>query len=306
MANKDFYEKDYYKILGVSKNETQSEIKKHYRKLARELHPDKTKGDKKLEEKFKAISEAYEILGDDKKRKEYDDTQQQIKNGNIPFGFKTNQQSYQNKDFSDLFSNNDTDDIFSILFGTNAKRKGIDLQTSIDISFKDSILGTEVTIKLSEKNSKDEEVKIKIPTGVKNGSRIKVKEKGGNNNNGRGDLYILVNVAPHPVYSRVDNNIHMTLPITFAEAALGADIYIPTIDSGEIKVRVNPINSSGKVLRIRNRGVRDKFSQGDLIITLLIVAPEKLDHKAKKALEDYSKATADFNPRLQLFKDSKL
>ena len=306
MANKDFYEKDYYQILGVSKNEPQSEIKKHYRKLARELHPDKTKGDKKLEEKFKSISEAYEILGDDKKRKEYDDIQQQIKNGNIPFGSKSTQHSYQNTNYSDLFSNNDTDDIFSLLFGTNAKRKGVDLQTSIDISFKDSILGTEVTIKLSEKNSKDESVKIKIPSGVKNGSKIKVKEKGGNSSNGRGDLYILVNVTPHSIYSRVDNNIHMTLPITFAEAALGADIYVPTIDSGEIKVRVNPINSSGKVLRIRNRGVRDKVSQGDLIITLVIVSPEKLDLKAKKALEDYSKATDSFNPRLQLFKDSKL
>ena len=306
MANKDFYEKDYYQILGVSKNDSQSEIKKHYRKLARELHPDKTKGDKKLEEKFKAISEAYEILGDDKKRKEYDDIQQQIKNGNIPFGSNSTQHSYQNTNYSDLFSNNDTDDIFSLLFGTNAKRKGVDLQTSIDISFKDSIIGTEVTIKLSEKNSKDESVKIKIPTGVKNGSKIKVKGKGGNSSNGRGDLYILVNVTPHPIYSRVENNIHMTLPITFTEAALGADIYIPTIDSGDIKVRVNPINSSGKVLRIRNRGVRDKFSQGDLIITLVIVSPEKLDLKAKKALEYFSKATASFNPRLRLFKDSKL
>lgn len=306
MANKDYYEKDYYKILGVPKNEQQSNIKKHYRKLARELHPDKTKGDKKLEDRFKAVSEAYEILGDENKRKEYDSIQQQIKTGNIHFGDKGTQSGYQYKDFSDVFSNNDTDDIFSLLFGATSKRRGVDLQTSIDISFKDSIIGTEITVKLSEKNSKDENVKIKIPVGIKNGSKIKVKDKGGISNNARGDLYITVNVKPHPIYSRVENDIHITLPITFTEAALGADIYVPTIDSGDIKIRVTPINSSGRVLRIRNRGVKDKFSQGDLIVTLVTVSPDKLNSKAKKALEDYSKAIADFNPRLNLFKDSKL
>jgi molecular chaperone DnaJ len=306
MVNKNYYEKDYYQILGVSKGADSAAIKKQYRKLARELHPDKTKGDKKLEDRFKAVSEAYEILGDDKKRREYDIFKEQNNSGNNPYGFQGKPENYQGKDFSDLFSFNDNEDLFATLFGFNSKHKGVDLQSTMDIGFKESILGTEIDIKLPEVKSKNESIKIRVPAGIKNGAKIKIKDKGAIGNNGRGDLYITINVLPHPIFTRVDNNIHLTLPITFTEAVLGADITIPTIYNESVKLRIKPLTSSGITLRIRNRGVKEGYSQGDLLVTISIVFPKKLSEEAKNSLKDYARATLDFNPRADLFNNSKI
>ena len=305
MSNKNYYEKDYYKILGVSKNDQQADIKKQYRKLARELHPDKTKGDKKLEDKFKAVSEAYEILGDDKKRREYDTFKEQISSGNNPYGFQ-GKQNYQGKDFSDLFSFDNNEDLFATLFGFNSKHKGVDLQSSIDIGFRESILGTEINIKLPEGSSKNESIKIRVPAGIKNGAKIKIKDKGAMGSNGRGDLFITINVLPHPIFTRIENNIHLTLPITFTEAVLGADVTIPTIDNDSVKLRIKPQTSSGTILRIKNRGVKEGYHQGDLMVAISIVFPKKMSEPAKKTLKDYAKATIEFNPRAELFNNSKL
>ncbi len=137
MAAKDLYEKDYYQILGVAGNADSAAIKKQYRKLARELHPDKTKGDKKLEDRFKAVSEAYDILSDSKKRREYDDARQAFKSGRVPPGFNGGGQGFNGGDFSDLFG--PSGDNFSTLFGGARQRHGADLQTEASISFKDSI-----------------------------------------------------------------------------------------------------------------------------------------------------------------------
>ena len=142
MAAKDLYEKDYYQILGVSKGADSAAIKKQYRKLARELHPDKTKGDKKLEDRFKAVSEAYDILSDDKKRREYDEVREAVKSGRVPPGFNGGGQGFNGGDFSDLFGPGG--DIFSTLFGGARQRHGADLQTEASIGFKESIYGTEL------------------------------------------------------------------------------------------------------------------------------------------------------------------
>ena len=304
MAAKDLYEKDYYQILGVAGNADAAAIKKQYRKLARELHPDKTKGDKKLEDRFKAVSEAYDILSDSKKRREYDDARQAFKSGRVPPGFNGGGQGFNGGDFSDLFG--PSGDIFSTLFGGARQRHGADLQTEASISFKDSIYGTELNLRLSPSGSAPTSITTRVPAGIKDGAKIKIKGRGAPGAAGPGDLYVLVHVTPHPIFSRKDENIHLTLPITFSEAALGADISIPTLDGDEVTVRIAPGTPSGRTLRVKGRGVKKGSSVGDLMITLDVRIPQRVDGEAKRAIEEFANATKDFNPRAELFTKAKL
>ena len=304
MAAKDLYEKDYYQILGVAGSADAAAIKKQYRKLARELHPDKTKGDKKLEDRFKAVSEAYDILSDSKKRREYDDARQAFKSGRVPPGFNGGGQGFNGGDFSDLFG--PSGDIFSTLFGGARQRHGADLQTEASISFKDSIYGTELNLRLSPSGSAPTSITTRVPAGIKDGAKIKIKGRGAPGAAGPGDLYVLVHVTPHPIFSRKDENIHLTLPITFSEAALGADISIPTLDGDEVTVRIAPGTPSGRTLRVKGRGVKKGSSVGDLMITLDVRIPQRVDGEAKRAIEEFANATKDFNPRAELFTKAKL
>jgi molecular chaperone DnaJ len=304
MAAKDLYEKDYYQILGVAGNADAAAIKKQYRKLARELHPDKTKGDKKLEDRFKAVSEAYDILSDSKKRREYDDARQAFKSGRVPPGFTGGAQGFNGGDFSDLFG--PSGDIFSTLFGGARQRHGADLQTEASISFKDSIYGTELNLRLSPSGSAATSITTRVPAGIKDGAKIKIKGRGAPGAAGPGDLYVLVHVTPHPIFSRKDENIHLTLPITFSEAALGADISIPTLDGDEVTLRIAPGTPSGRTLRVKGRGVKKGSSVGDLMITLDVRIPQRVDGEAKRAIEEFASATKDFNPRAELFTKAKL
>ena len=304
MAAKDLYEKDYYQILGVTKNADSDVIKKQYRKLARQLHPDKTKGDKKLEDRFKAVSEAYDILSDDKKRREYDEAREAFKSGRIPSGFNGGGQGFNGGDFSDLFGSGG--DIFSTLFGGARQRHGADLQTEASIGFKDSIYGTELNLRLAPQGSAPTNITTRVPAGIKDGAKIKIKGRGAPGAAGPGDLYVLIHVTPHLIFSRKDENIHLTLPITFAEAALGADISIPTLDGDEVTVRIAPGTPSGRTLRIKGRGVKKGSSTGDLMITLDVKVPQRVDGAAKKAVEEFAKATKDFNPRDELIDKAKL
>ena len=304
MAAKDLYEKDYYQILGVAKNAGSDAIKKQYRKLARQLHPDKTKGDKKLEDRFKAVSEAYDILSDDKKRREYDEAREAFKSGRIPSGFNGGGQGFNGGDFSDLFGSGG--DIFSTLFGGARQGHGADLQTEASIGFKDSIYGTELNLRLAPQGSAPTNITTRVPAGIKDGAKIKIKGRGAPGAAGPGDLYVLIHVTPHLIFSRKDENIHLTLPITFAEAALGADISIPTLDGDEVTVRIAPGTPSGRTLRIKGRGVKKGSSTGDLMITLDVKVPQRVDGAAKKAVEEFAKATKDFNPRDELIDKAKL
>ena len=304
MAAKDLYEKDYYQILGVANSADAAAIKKQYRKLARELHPDKTKGDKKLEDRFKAVSEAYDILSDSKKRREYDDARQAFKSGRVPPGFNGGGQGFNGGDFSDLFG--PSGDIFSTLFGGARQRHGADLQTEASISFKDSIYGTELNLRLSPSGSAPTSITTRVPAGIKDGAKIKIKGRGAPGAAGPGDLYVLVHVTPHPIFSRKDENIHLTLPITFSEAALGADISIPTLDGDEVTVRIAPGTPSGRTLRVKGRGVKKGSSVGDLMIILDVRIPQRVDGEAKRAIEEFANATKDFNPRAELFTKAKL
>ena len=300
MAASQLYEKDLYAILGVKKGDSESAIKKQYRKLARELHPDKTKGDKKLEERFKEVSEAYEVLSDDKKRKEYDEMRDAFKSGRIPQGGFAGGQNFQGNfngaDFSNLFGGGG--DIFSNLFGGGFGRqaqRGQDIAAEMTISFRDSIFGKEASLGVNGQS-----INTRIPAGIKDGNKIKVKGKGQPGQAGPGDLYITVHVIKHPVFTRDELNLKMNLPVTFAEAALGADIKVPTIDGDEVTVRIAPGTSNGKTLRVKGRGVKTSKGVGDLLITLDVQVPQRVDGAAKKALEDFVKASGDFDPRQDL------
>ena len=291
MAAKDLYEKDYYAILGVDKKADGATIKKKYRQLARELHPDKTKGDKKLEDRFKEVSEAYDILSDDKKRAEYDQAREMFKSGAFRQG--ANQFS---GDFSDLF--NGGGDIFSQIFGgRRGPRKGADVQASITISFRDSIFGKEVDIKPN--------LTVRIPAGISDGGKVRVKGRGEPGEAGPGDLYVIVNVVAHPVFSRKGENIHLTVPVTFTEAALGADIPVPTLEGDEVKLRIAPGTANGKTFRVKGRGVKKGVNAGDLIVSIEVQVPQRVDGSAKKALEDFAAATKSEDVRSDFLQRSR-
>lgn len=289
MATKDLYEKDYYAILGVDKNADGATIKKKYRQLARELHPDKTRGDKKLEDRFKEVSEAYDILSDDKKRAEYDRAREMFKSGAFRQG--ANQFS---GNFSDLFNGGD---IFSQIFGgRRGPRKGADVQTSITISFRDSIFGKEVDLKPN--------LTVRIPAGISDGGKVRVKGRGEPGEAGPGDLYVVVSVVPHPVFTRKGENIHVTVPVTFSEAALGADIPVPTIDGDEVKLRIAPGTPNGKTFRVKGRGINKGVNAGDLMVSIEVQVPQRVDGNAKKALEDFAAATKSEDVRSEFLRRS--
>jgi len=299
MAAKDLYEKDYYAILGVDKKADAATIKKTYRALARELHPDKTKGDKKLEDRFKEVSEAYEILSDDKKRAEYDQAREMFQSG----AFRSGGQQFSG-DFSDLFGNGG--DIFSQLFGgRRGPRKGQDIQTEVSISLRDALFGKEVDLRLAGQGNAPHTITVRIPAGVNDGAKVRVKGRGAPGQAGPGDLYVLVNVIPHPVFSRKGENLHLTIPVSFAEAALGADISVPTIEGDEVKVRIAPGTQNGKTLRVKGRGVKKGINAGDLLATIEVQVPQRVDGKAKKALEDFADATKNEDLRSEFMQRAR-
>ena len=301
MAAKDLYEKDFYAILGVDKKAGADEIKKKYRSLARELHPDKTKGDDALEEKFKAVSEAYDILSDPKKRAEYDEARSLFERGGFrgPMGGQG-----QGGDFSDLFGGGSPNDIFANLFGgggvRRGPRKGQDLQTESTITFKEAVFGTTLELKLSTDGGKPQTITARVPAGVNDGAKIRVKGKGALGEAGPGDLFILLHVKQHPVFSRKAENILLTLPVTFVEATLGADIKVPTLDGEEVTVRIAPGTPNGRTLRVKGRGIKKGSITGDLLATIDVQVPQKIEGEASEALKKFAEVTASHDVRLEM------
>jgi molecular chaperone DnaJ len=294
MAAKDLYEKDFYKILGVGKSASADEIKKKYRSLARELHPDKTKGDTAMEEKFKAVSEAYDILSDGKKRAEYDQARDMYERG----GFRAPQggQNFEGGDFSDIFGGGNPQDIFANLFGGGGRRgprKGQDLQTEATITFKEAAFGTTLELRLSADGGPSQNISARVPAGVNDGAKIRVKGKGSKGEAGPGDLFILLHVKPHALFSRKGENIALTVPVTFTEAALGGDIKVPTLAGDEVTLRIAPGTSNGRVLRVKGRGITKGTTVGDLLVTIEVQVPQRVEGAALEALKKYAEATAD-------------
>ena len=298
MAAKDLYEKDFYKVLGVDKKATADEIKKKYRSLARDLHPDKNQGDSALEEKFKAVSEAYDILSDAKKRAEYDEARSLFERGG--FRAPTGGGNFQSGDFSDIFGGGNPQDIFANLFGgagmRRGPRKGQDLQTESTITFKESIFGTTLELKLNT-DGKSQNITARVPAGVNDGAKIRVKGKGAQGEAGPGDLFILLTVKPHPIFSRKGENLLLTLPVTFAEATLGADIKVPTLGGDDVTVRLAAGTPTGRVLRVKGRGITKGHTVGDLLVTIEVQVPRRVEGEALEALKKFSELTKDHDVR---------
>ena len=306
MAAKDLYEKDFYKVLGVDKKAAADEIKKKYRALARDLHPDKTKGDAAKEEKFKAVSEAYEILSDAKKRAEYDEARSLFERG----GFRAPQGGgFQGGDFSDVFGGGNPQDIFANLFGGGGRRgprKGQDLQTEATITFRESVFGTTLDLRLATDRGQAQNISARVPTGVNDGAKIRVKGKGAQGEAGPGDLFIQLHVKPHPIFSRKGENLTITLPVTFAEAALGADIKVPTMAGDDVTVRIAPGTPNGRTLRVKGRGIVKGSTTGDLLVTVEVQVPQRVDGKALEALKLFAEETSTEDVRADFVSKAKI
>ena len=298
MASQDWLDKDFYKILGVSKDTPEAEIKKTYRKLARQFHPDSNPGDAKAEAKFKEISEAFSVLSDTEQRKEYDAVRAMGGGARFTAGGPG-----QGGGFEDVFSN---------LFGGGGRgfpggfgggfdfgpAAGVDLTARTSIDFIDSIKGA--TIKLSLQGM--EPLNVKIPAGVQDGQKIKLRGKGRPSPNGgpSGDLIVTVRVKPHPVFSRDGAHLRVTVPVTFTEAALGANILVPTLGGEPVKLKIHPGIPNGRVLRIQGRGVDSGNTRGDLLATIEVAVPAHMSEKAKKALQDFQEVMPNEDPRADL------
>ncbi|MFC5719593.1 molecular chaperone DnaJ [Streptomyces gamaensis] len=382
MSTKDYVEKDYYKVLGVPKDATEAEIKKAYRKLAREYHPDANKGDAKAEERFKEISEAADVLADPKRRKEYDEARALFGNG----GFRPGPGGGGsfNFDLGDLFGGaqgggfgGGLGDVFGGLFnrGTGTRtqpRRGQDIESEVSLSFTEAVDGATVPLRMSssaackacsgtgDKNgtprvcptcvgtgqvshgsgggfsltdpcpdckgrglipenpcetckgsgraTSSRTMQVRIPPGVTDGQRIRLRGKGAPGERGgpNGDLYVVVHVGTHPVFGRKGDNLTVTVPVTLPEAALGGEVKVPTLGGPPVTLKLPPGTPNGRTMRARGKGaVRKDGTRGDLLITVEVTVPTTLDGTAREALEAYRAATAGEDPRAELFQAAK-
>jgi len=312
LASQDWVDKDFYKILGVAKDASDADIKKAYRKLARQHHPDTNAGNTASEKKFKDISEAYSVLSDPDERQQYDAIR--AMGGGARFAPHGAGGAGANGGFEDLFGGLFTGgggrhsggystaggippefaDLFGGGFGAGgpagyqrAPQKGADRTATTTISFAGSIRGT--TIGLREPDG--DVIDVRIPAGIKDGQKVRVRGKGQYGPAGNGDLMVTVNVKPHDFYTRDGDNLRIHVPVTFPEAALGADIEVPTIDGDKVKVRVPAGTPSGRTLRVKGRGVKHSKATGDLLVTIDVVVPQKLTKEAQDAVAAFAAAT---------------
>jgi molecular chaperone DnaJ len=309
MASQDWFDKDFYKILGVTKGVSEAELKKTYRKLSRQFHPDTNPGDAKAEARFKEISEAYSVLSDKDQRAEYDQMRAMGPGARAGFGggqgggFPGGGANFGGAGFEDVFANlfggGGGAGGFGGQRGPRGPQRGQDLTTTQTLDFIDGVKGT--TIKLSLRTGA-EPTTIKIPAGVQDGQKIKIAGKGNPSPNGgpAGDLIITVTLKPHPVFTRDGNNIRVVVPVTFAEAVLGATIQVPTLGGDPVKLKVAPGTPNGRVLRVKGRGVVTAKAEGDLLATVEIAVPSHVSDKAKKALEEFDGFLPDEDPRADL------
>lgn len=299
--------KDLYAILGVSKTATKADIKSAYHKLARKYHPDVNKDNPRAAEKFKEISAAYDILGDEAKRAKYDNNeidadgkptgfgagfggQGGFGQGGNPFGgangfYYTSASGGKGGadfDFSSIFG----DDISSIFGGAAGRgrsraRKGEDIAYTMKVDFLDAVRGSEQQVNIGGRN-----INVKIPAGTTNGQTLRLKGLGKTGHMGgeNGDVLITLNVTPHPYFALDGQNVTMDLPITMKEAILGAKIVVPTID-GNVAVKIPPYAGSGEKLRLKGKGLNNFRGVGDQIITLKIVSPRTKNAELEKVLE---------------------
>ncbi len=375
MGSQQWFEKDYYKILGVAKDAKPEQIKKAFRKIARDNHPDQHPGDKAAEQRFKEASEAHDILSDPQKRREYDQHRSLLGGaGGFGPGFKFQRGASSPEDFLRTMGREGSiTDIFGNLFSgagnhRTASRPGADLSGSVTITFEQSLEGATVAVPLSSdracglchgtgakpgsstracptcqgsgiqqatsmsdvfsigepcrdcggrglivddpcgecqgsgRSRSQRTIQVRIPAGVTDGQKIRVRGRGqaGIAGGRAGDLLVTVHVQPHPIFGRSGDHLTITLPITFAEAALGAEVQVPTLNSSPVTVRIPAGTPSGRTLRVRGRGVAKKSGRGDLLVTVEVQVPTQLNHSAQEALKAYVAAADEPNPRADL------
>lgn len=370
MSTKDWLEKDYYAVLGVSKDASSDEIKKAFRKLARQLHPDHNPGDDKARERFKDVSEAYSVLSDADKRKEYDEARSLFGGGMFRRGARMDEASAgaggSAFDLSDLLGNASNraggfSDLFGSFFGgrrgTSAPARGRDIEAEVSIGFGDAVRGTTLPLTLRTPGvcdtchgsgakpgttprtcplckgsglttanqgafsfsepckecqgvgtivdekcpechgtggvTKTRSLNVRLPAGVSDGQRIRIRGKGEPSARGGtpGDLYVLVHVKADDLFARKGDDLTLTVPVTFAEATLGADLRVPTLD-GVVTLRVPPGTPHGRILRLRSRGVPKRSGgNGDLLVTVEVTVPVDVPEEARKALAEFAANT---------------
>jgi molecular chaperone DnaJ len=351
MASQDWFEKDFYAILGVPSDADEPTIKKAYRRLARKHHPDQNPGDAAAEQRFKDIGEAHSVLSDPEQRKEYDAIRQMARGGarftaGGPGGAGG---------FEDLFSafgggggggqrvrfstgggpgfsgyagrpggasEADLSDLLSSMFGgaapgaggpaygpggpayggfgaTRGPCRGADVEARTSLTFRDAVEGATVTLSTQD----GRRITTRIPPGVRDGQRIRLRGKGEPGGPGAtdGDLLLTVHVEPHPVFGRSGDDLTVDLPVTFAEAALGATVSVPTLDGTPVRVKVPAGTPSGRVLRVKGRGVTVKDHTGDLLAKVLVVVPQRLTKDTREAVEALQAADDGHDPRAELF-----
>lgn len=307
--------KDYYKILGVDKLATKEEIKKAYRKLAKEYHPDKTKGDKALEEKFKAVSEAYQVLSNDENRKKYDDLganwkqAQQQPGGDAGFdysqfygqagGQRGQHQSYQGdpEAFSDFFNNifgGGAGGFSSQSRGSNRKMKGQDFTADMEITMEEAYHGCSRILQLD-----NQKLRISTKPGTRDQQKIKLKGKGSPGRNGgpNGDLYITIHVQRNPNFKRKENDLYSKLTLDLYTAVLGGSFQVPTLN-GNVTMKIPKGTQGGKKLRLKGKGMpvygtSNQF--GDLYVTTQIQIPTDLSPEEEKLFVELKEKSHEYN-----------
>ena len=326
MASQDWVDKDFYKILGVPKDASDADIKKAYRKLARKYHPDQNQGDANAERMFKDLSEAYSVLSDAEERQQYDAIRAmgsgaRFSAGGAPGGAGAGGAGFEDI-FGDLFGQtargggrrttfnaggSNIPPEFADLFGGGGfgappPTKGADRTASTTISFAGSINGTVIGLR----EPSGEVVEVRVPAGVKDGQKIRVRGKGQPGAAGPGDLMVTVHVTPHDFFTRDGNNIRIHVPVSFPEAALGATIEVPTLTSDTVRLKVPAGTPSGRTLRVKGRGVHTSKGNGDLLVTVDVAVPSRLNKEAEAAVEAFAEATKGEDPRAGLAAKARL
>jgi molecular chaperone DnaJ len=326
VASQDWFDKDFYSVLGVSKDVSESELKKKYRKLARQYHPDSNAGDVKAEAKFKEISEAYSVLSDPEQRTEYDQVRAMGSGARFtsggsgqPGGFEdvfggmfgggggnrragAGPSGFGQGGFEDLlggmFGNGGFGQTTGGYRGYGGPTRGRDLEASTTLDFVTAINGDTITLQPQGGKS----IRVKIPAGVSDGQKIRLTGKGEPSPDGgeTGNLVLTVKVRKHPVFERDGLNLRVDVPVTFVEATLGATVEVPTLGGDPVRLRVAAGTPSGRVLRVKGRGVATSKGTGDLLATVQVAVPSHLSDAAKKHLEAFAKSMPDENPRTEL------
>ncbi|MDQ1289803.1 MAG: molecular chaperone DnaJ [Actinomycetota bacterium] len=342
MASQDWFEKDFYAVLGVPPDSTQDVIKKAYRKLARQYHPDANSGNPTAEQRFKEIGEANSVLSDPEQRQQYDAVRAMSRGG---ARFTAGGPNGAGGGFEDLLgglfgggtprgnvrfttpggaSTGGFEDLLGGLFGNvggpgagpgagpaggpgfrvpRGPRRGEDISTDVTLSFRQAVEGAQLSVRVpGTRSGETRTVNARVPAGVRDGQKVRLRGKGrpGEQGGQDGDLVVAVHVEPHPVFGLDGSDLRITLPVTFAEAALGAQLAVPTFDGGTVRVKVPAGTPSGRTLRVKGRGVATAKGSGDLLVTVQVIVPQRLDGAARAAVEQFAAATSGDDPRAEL------